>query len=182
MTATRQHLHSRRITCDAYLREDGTVDLEGRLTDTKSQPFRVGDRGVLPPEEPIHEMCVRLRVGMDFRIVDAQARTIRSPYTQCGDITPEYSKLVGVTIGPGFNRLVKRMFRERSGCTHLTELLPTLATTAFQVIWSDFRNFEKFDPAKPSEHRSTPLGGCHALQQDGEVVRIHFPDRYKQGS
>ncbi|ABE36419.1 hypothetical protein DR64_7927 [Paraburkholderia xenovorans LB400] len=179
MTAERKHLHSRCITCEAYLCEDGSVELEGMLTDTKSHPFNVGDQGVLPTGHPVHQMLVRLRVASDFRITEAEARTIHGPYRVCGDIAPQYSKLVGLTIGPGFNALVKRMFRERLGCTHLTELLPVIATVAYQAIWSEFRSFEKFDPANAAERRSTPLGGCHALQPDGEVVRLHFPDRYK---
>ena len=32
----RQHLHTRRVTCTGYFREDGLFDIEGQITDEKT--------------------------------------------------------------------------------------------------------------------------------------------------
>lgn len=48
-----------------------------------------------------------------------------------------------------------------------------MATTAFQILWADADNFDNSQggDGRPS---GSPLGGCHALRLDGEVVMRHF--------
>ena len=106
-------------------------------------------------------------------IHDASARTVHGPYRLCGDITASYRQLIGLRIEPGFTQTVKRMFRGVRGCSHITELLPPMATVAFQILWSDPDEFRTANAASGPQ-RSSPLGGCHALRLDGEVVRLHF--------
>jgi len=55
----------------------------------------------------------------------------------------------------------------------MTELLPPMASTAFQLLWAD-GGFEGAD-APGSGRRTSPLGGCHALKLDGVIVRTYFP-------
>jgi hypothetical protein len=89
------------------------------------------------------------------------------------EVEAGYRKLIGLRIEPGFNNTVKRLFRGTLGCTHVTELLPPMASTAFQVLWAN----ERFEGAEQesSARRTSPLGGCHALRLDGNVVRTYFP-------
>ncbi len=67
------------------------------------------------------------------------------------------------------------MFRGELGCTHMTELLPPMATVAFQMLW---RGADDVTDADQPLHRNSPLGGCHALKMDGQIVRLYFPDHY----
>jgi hypothetical protein len=169
----RRPVHTRRVVCEGFARDDGLFDIEGTLTDTKpfvlALPERVVDVG-----RPIHQMKVRLAIDRDFVIHEAEARTLHAPYAVCGDITDSYRQLVGLRIQPGFTQAVKRRFRGVLGCSHMTELLPPMATTAFQILWSKPDSFGGAD-ARDSPLRSSPLGGCHALRLDGQVVRQHFP-------
>ncbi|MBN9409229.1 MAG: DUF2889 domain-containing protein [Burkholderiales bacterium] len=168
----RRPVHLRRIECAGYVRDDGLFDIEGRLVDTKPYDLVLPERP-LPAHEPIHQMTLRLAVDASFLIHEAEARTLDAPYGVCGRIAPDYARLVGMRIEPGFNLTVKRMFRGTQGCSHITELLPALATTAFQVIWSDTSNYDN-RAGDSGRLRSSPLGGCHALRLDGEVVLRHF--------
>lgn len=177
--AARQHLHTRTIQCAAFRRKDGLVDIEGTLLDTKSHPLDLPERGVLAPGEPIHEMKLVMTIDDDFLIHDAVAMTLNSPYLICGAVNESYRKIIGLRIAPGFIHRIKQMFRGVEGCSHLTELLPPMATTAFQGAWSSKDVFSDVDPQRDSGRRETPLGGCHALRQDGEVVRVHFPQHYR---
>ena len=131
----RRPVHTRRVVCEGFARDDGLFDIEGTLTDTKpfvlALPERVVDVG-----RPIHQMKVRLAIDRDFVIHEAEARTLHAPYAVCGDITDSYRQLVGLRIQPGFTQAVKRRFRGVLGCSHMTELLPPMATTAFQILWS----------------------------------------------
>jgi hypothetical protein len=174
--APRRPIHLRRITCEGFLRDDGLIDIEGLLVDTKPEPLQLVNRDV-PPGEPIHQMRVRLTIDQDRRIVDARAFSEHTPYPTCSEVEAGYRKLVGLRVEPGFTRQVKRLFRGVEGCTHMTELLPPMASTLFQVIWADGA-FAR-EGAGAAAQRTSPLGGCHALRLDGEIVRTHFPRHRK---
>ena len=121
-TPHREALHRRRIDIVGYKREDGLFDIEGHLVDAKDVPFAVG-RSVREPGEPVHDMWLRLTVDRAFRIVAAEARTSAMPYRgTCERITPDYAKLVGLVIGPGYLRGLKERLGGVAGCTHLTQL------------------------------------------------------------
>src|SRR5690606_16010308 len=95
-------------------------------------------------------------------------------------IESAYRKLVGLRIEPGFTRQVKRLFRGEAGCTHLSELIPPMASTVFQVLWAD-SEVSSAAAATPAGS-SSPVGGCHGLRLDGQVVRTYFPARRKDAS
>jgi hypothetical protein len=170
-TSPRRALHSRSINCQAFERDDGLIDLEGTLVDTKPMALQLVTREV-PGGEPIHLMRVVLTITRDRTIVRVRAYSDATPYRECGEIGPAYAKLEGLRIEPGFTKLVKRLLGGVQGCTHVTELIPPLASTAFQVLWAD-GNFGGPD-APGSAERTSPLGGCHALRPDGPVVKVHF--------
>ncbi len=148
------------------------MDIEGTLTDTKPEPIQMVEKA-LAANQPIHRMMVRLTIDRDRLIHGAAAFTMDSPYSVCGDIATSYAQLVGLRIEPGFTKTVKRMFRGTLGCSHLTELLPPMATVAFQMLWSKPNGFKGAD-SDDTALRSSPLGGCHALKLDGQVVKLHF--------
>lgn len=168
----RKPLHLRRISCEGFQREDGLIDLEGLLIDTKPVPLKLVNREVLP-SEPIHQMRARLTIDLDLHILDAHVYSEHAPYPDCAQMEANYRQLVGMRIGPGFTREVKRMFHGIQGCSHMTELMVPLASTAFQVIWAN-KDFTMVD-AQGSAQRTSPLGGCHGLRMDGPIVRTYFP-------
>jgi len=170
--SARTLLHSRRIHCEGFRRVDGLLELEAVLLDTKTMPLQLVNR-VVSPTEPIHQMRVRLVLNAQREIVDATVFSEHTPYPTCTGVEAAYRQLIGLRIEPGFTQQVKRLFRGIAGCTHITELLPMMASTAFQLFWAD-GSFAEQD-ALTSEQRQTPLGGCHALRLDGEVVRTYFP-------
>ena len=173
----RRRIHLRRISCEGFERPDGLIDIEGTLTDTKPEPIAMLEKN-LAAGEPIHRMVLRIAIDRDRVIREAEARTLDSPYGICGNITASYGKLVGLRIEPGFTKTIKRMFRGVAGCTHITELLPPMATTAFQILWD---GPDAKSDADDESKRSSPLDGCHALRRDGEIVRLHFPHEARPG-
>jgi hypothetical protein len=168
----RKPIHLRRISCEGFEREDGLFEIEGLLIDTKPNPVELVT-GRLAAGKPIHQMRVVWVIDRERTILQVRASTEHSPYPVCGEIAPAYSQLVGLRIEPGFTAAVKRMFRSVRGCSHMTELLPPMASTAFQMLWAD-GGFDSAD-APRSERRTSPLGGCHALKLDGVIVRTYFP-------
>lgn len=186
----RQHLHTRRVTCQGFFREDGLWDIEGRITDEKSYEHASEWRGPLKPGDFIHDMSIRLTLDNKFTIVDVEAVTDKSPYRICGDVAPDFKKLIGLRIGGGFHREVRARLGGVHGCTHIVELLGPVATTAFQTVSSGkARELSRAyraktgDSAKPGatpKPRRKPyvIDTCHAWAADGPVVRRWAPDFY----
>lgn len=167
--AARQLLHTRRITAEGYQRTDGLYDLEAHLIDTKTYD-RHSPAGVRAAGEPIHEMRLRITIDTSMHIVGAEACFDAVPYEQvCETIAPEYGKLVGLRIAPGFNAEVKTRLGGRRGCTHVTDLISILATLAFQTMANQKAREEQ------ATKRPFQFDRCHALATDGPVVARYYP-------
>lgn len=160
-------LHTRQIALRGYKRKDGLFDIEGHLHDTRA--YDRASHGVfVKAGDPIHDMLLRLTVGVDLVIRDVQAQSRVTPYDgYCNAITPAYKQLIGMRLAQGFMREVRHMFGGTQGCTHLTELIGMVATVAFQTM-SDEVNSQ---PGKRPFH----LDGCHAMRVDGPLVMQFHP-------
>lgn len=189
----RQHLHTRRVVCQGFFRDDGLWDIEGRITDEKTYEHANEWRGALKPGDFVHDMSIRLTVDHKFTVIDVEAVTDKSPYRMCGDIAPDFKKLIGLRIGGGFHRAVRERLGGVHGCTHIVELLGPVATTAFQTVSSGkarelnrAHRARRGDTSKPAESTATPrprrkpyvVDTCHAWASDGAVVRRWAPDFY----
>ncbi len=186
----RQHLHTRRVVCQGFFRDDGLWDIEGRITDEKSYDHANEWRGALKPGDFVHDMSIRLTVDARFTIVDVEAVTDKSPYRMCSDIAPDFKKLIGLRIGGGFHRAVRERLGGIHGCTHIVELLGPVATTTFQTVSSGkARELERAHRAKAGASPEAEIAGkprrkpyvidtCHAWAADGAVVKRWAPDFY----
>lgn len=166
----RSLLHRRRITLNGYKRDDGLFDIEGHLHDTKDVPFTVA----ATPREPgtdIHSMWLRVTVDRTLTIVDAEASSDAMPYVgYCNTIAPAYKQLIGMAIRPGFTARVRDLLGGTSGCTHLTELIGAVATTAFQTMAGQ--------GIQSPDKKPFQLDGCHALKTDAPAVAQFYPRWY----
>jgi hypothetical protein len=193
----RQHLHTRRVTCQGFFREDGLWDIEGRITDEKTYEHANEWRGPLKPGDFVHDMSIRLTLDDKFTIVDVEAVTDKSPYRICGDVAPDFRKLIGLRIGGGFHREVRARLGGVHGCTHIVELLGPVATTAFQTVSSGkARELNRAHRAStenkagnapgpataeaPAQPPRKPyvIDTCHAWAADGPVVKRWAPGFY----
>lgn len=184
-------IHCRDVICRGYAREDGLWDIEGHLVDTKTYPFANQDRGTIEPGVPVHGMWLRLTVDLDLVIRDVAAVTEFGPFHDCATAADAYRALIGLTIGPGFRGEARRRVGGMLGCTHLTELLGPLATTAYQTLIrarderraaaraGEGRSDETTKPAQPGGDAGERalIDTCHALRADGRVVARAWPDR-----
>ncbi len=179
----RTEFHHRNIDCHGYHREDGLWDIEAHLIDTKNYIINLDTQGTLQAKEaPLHEMWLRLTLDDELIIHEVEAVTDASPFHRCVDITENFQKLKGLQIVAGFNQKVKMLFKGVEGCTHLTELLAPLASTAFQTIYSGNRKLREWrgEPKTEDETGKRPelLDSCYALASDGEVVKRHWSTFY----
>ena len=183
--APRKLMHTRKVTCKGYLREDDLWDIEGNIVDTKPYRFENIDRGGhIEAEEPLHGMWVRLTINDQMLIKDVEAVTDFSPYNYCHDIAPDYKKLIGLSLAVGWNKQVRTLMKGKLGCTHITELMGPMATTAFQTIFSGRNEGKKTDEKRenslPNSSKPPLLNTCHSYAEDSPVVLRHWPNYYKK--
>lgn len=189
----RQLRHQRAIRAVAYEREDGLWDIDACLTDHKPRDVPLA-AGVRPNGLPIHELWLRITIDRKLNVVDAEASSDWVPYDgQCQNAHPAYRALIGLNLLQNFRREAGRLLAGTVGCTHLTEMLGVLPTTAIQAFVGEVWDTSNGSPGEEPgpEHGKTAggneaagekppfqLGRCHALRFDGEAVKQFYPRWY----
>ncbi len=169
----RKHIHTRRIVCEGYERDDGLFEVDGWITDTKTEPFTRPDLGgTLEPGTHLHSMGLRMTLGMDFVIRDIEAVTDRSPYAICPAIAPNFKKLIGLKIVHGFTAKSRELMAGTEGCTHLVELLGPIATTALQTMSAAL--FAKAN----GQPNPALINSCHGWSSEEAMVKTYWPAHY----
>jgi len=174
--AERTASHCRTIECRGYARSDGLLDIEAQLIDVKEYDFPSATHGTVKAREPFHHMQVRVTVNSELQIIAAEAATLAGPYHICPKGADNISHLVGLTIGPGWRRAVAKAIGGPKGCTHITELMGPVATTAFQTLYGEKARANRLtaeqDRTTP-EPVSTPLpslvNSCIGYAEDEDV-------------
>ena len=169
----REAIHCRDVICRGFRRADGLWDIEAHLTDTKTYDFDNRWRGKVTAGQPVHEMWLRITVDDNLAVIAAEAATDNSPYPSCANVTGDLAKLKGLRIAPGWTNKVRALFGGVKGCTHLTELLGPLATTAYQTVYPARHRFSE----NPTNNEPRPpVNTCHALAAGGEVITKYWPE------
>ena len=175
--APRKLLHTRQVQCTGWERDDGLWEIEGRLSDVRTHDLDdARGNAARKAGEPIHLMSLRIALDNSFIIVAAEAVSHQAPYEDCPRINDAYRQLVGMRIEAGFNHAVKTRFRGVQGCTHLTELLGPMATTAFQAInpATERRRVAQGLPAFADGPKPALLDTCHALRRGGPAAIVRW--------
>lgn len=171
----REALHTRTVRVDAFARADGQWDLEADLVDVKHYDFE-RRAGVHRAGQPVHHMRLRVTFNESFTITAVQVGYEAAPYDHyCMAIESAYQGLVGMNLLKGFRDTVKRHFGRTRGCTHMTELSYVLTTVAVQALAGRRRETRT---SEHDEQRPFQIDGCHALREDGPVVKEFYPKWY----
>ena len=177
----RKPLHTRRITFEGFVRDDGLFDIDAELIDSKSEPIHMHERGELPAGGAIHHMRVRVTVDDALTIRAVQTAMDAAPFGNCQNAVDPVQRLVGATLGAGWRKAIEGAMGGVEGCTHLRELLFNVATAAFQTIpihLSKQREArgERRDPDAPAPYF---IGKCLSWDREGPVVKRWLPMYYR---
>jgi hypothetical protein len=176
--APRHEAHLRDIRMTGFCRDDGLFDLEGRLTDRKTEPLQIKAGSLVPPLVPIHDMTVRLTIDIDYRVREAVASSDATPYAACPDAADSLQRVIGLDMSSGWVREVRARLAGVQGCTHLIEILVCLGTVAFQALVPYRRAYPV--PAD-AQGRPRQIDTCRAFAGDGAVVAMLWPGHAAKG-
>jgi len=154
-------MHRRSIEHRTWLHEDGALEIDGRLTDTKAYDTRIGFNRELPAGEAVHDMTIRILLEPDWHIRDIRLHMERAPFDVCPEVVRSFEALRGASMGKGWNALLSERFAGAGGCRHLVDLLRGMATVAFQSMHRGGWSQEALDGFTDS---------CHAFRQGGPVM------------
>ncbi|PLC53977.1 molybdopterin-guanine dinucleotide biosynthesis protein MobB [Pollutimonas nitritireducens] len=161
----RRLLHTRNVTCQGFLRDDGDFEIEASLQDISGEGTHLLLKS-LSAGELMHDMLIIMVLGQDLVIRKVSAVTTAAPSPECPRAAAVYEKLEGLQIGPGFFRAVGERIPIACGCTHLTELLKHMATTAYQTAFTHRR------ATSSAAAQTTQLADtCYAHRAGGIISR-----------
>lgn len=173
--ANRREIHSRKIDVRAFARDDGLFDIEAALIDQRPFAFwRVAQREPIAPGQPLHDISIRVTVDGAFVVRAIEASSDITPFDICREAESTLAPLVGERIASGWSSKVKTSLRGPQSCTHLMELLITMATPALQGIRGLVRE-RKIDDSKLPPGK---LDSCYAYSSERAVVRMYWPEHY----
>ncbi len=168
--APRKMHHLRDIALRGYEREDGLMDVDVHLTDSKTYNGFSYEHGCVPAGQAIHDMWLRLTVDANLTIVDCVASMDATPHSICDGAAPNYGRLVGLNIAKGFLKVAAERVGGNQGCTHLREILQQVATVVFQTMISVRRQDQEGVKPSSTVGLSAMLNSCHAFDEKGPVV------------
>ncbi len=174
-------LHQRSIKLNGFLIDDELYELEAELLDTKNYDVSNFDRGNIKAGEPIHKMKIVLTVDKEMYVKKAMANTLFSPFKICNRANDNFKMIEGLQIKHGWRKNINEIIGNIKGCTHIRELLNSLATVAFQTINS--HNSKKNSKDKKNNNSNTKpslLSSCYAFRPKSEVVKRLWPGWYKK--
>ena len=174
--ASRREVHARTIDIRAFGRDDGLYDIEAQLIDRKPFAFwRVAQLEPTPPGEPLHDFSIRLTVDKTLVVRSIEASSDTTPFNICREAETTLGVLVGERIASGWSAKVKSSLRGTQSCTHLMEMLITMATPALQGSRGLARE-RKIDDSKLGPGK---LDSCYAYSRERAVIKLHWPEHYR---
>ena len=168
-SVTREELHHREVDLRFFRRSDALYEVEGRLVDTKTHPFRrMLALGETPPGQHLHDISVRLVLDSDLLVHAADAVMSATPFSICPGASRTLEPLVGLSIGAGWNKRIRELLGGAASCTHIVELLGPMATTAIQGL-APQRAATIGEPGNDAQRRAW-VDSCYAFAANGQVV------------
>jgi hypothetical protein len=136
------------------------------MTDIKTYSFGNSERDV-PAGDPLHDMWLRLTLTQSLTIESVDVAMDATPHNMCPAITPNFQRLVGLSVAKGFLKAASQQLGGTEGCTHLRELLQQVGTVAYQTMFS-VRGHKR--TTEPRRVAPMLLNTCHTYAETSPYV------------
>jgi hypothetical protein len=154
-------IHKRKIEVSTYIYDGQRIIAEGFLKDDRFQDSYL-ITGEKFPKGVIHHMAIRLLVNCSNLVIeDVDVELIAVPREVCRE-----------TIN-WFTLKIKKIAGGNKGCTHLVELLQTMAPAVFQGYATHLaQKPASFDSDQGKMILQFLINTCHAWRENGPFVEM----------
>lgn len=104
--------------------------------DTKAVDVLVNREGIRRAGEPIHHMWIRATVNTELVVQSIEAVMDAHPLGGCPAALAGMQKMVGCCMARGWRKSIEANLGSITGCTHMRELLQSMATATFKALWA----------------------------------------------
>jgi hypothetical protein len=164
-------IHARKIEVSTYSYDEQRIIVEGFLRDDRFQNsyLMTGEKF---PQGVIHHMAIRLLINCsNLLIEDVDVELIAVPREICHETINCLAQIKGMTIAKGFTLKIVKLAGGNKGCTHLVELLRTMAPAVFQGYAAyQAQNPAPLDPDHAKMLLHFLVNTCYAWRDDGPLV------------
>ncbi|MDA8125464.1 MAG: DUF2889 domain-containing protein [Deltaproteobacteria bacterium] len=181
-------IHTRKIEIATYAYDGQRILVEGLLRDDRFQDSYLLSCEKLP-RGVVHHMTIRLLVNcanLMIEDVDVQMDTVPGG-DACRETLDSLAPLKGLTITRGFMVKVKKLVGGVKGCTHLVELIQTMAPAVIQGLGTyQALKPAPFNPERAKKFVQYLINTCHTWRDGGPFVekfttKIHEEQAAKTG-
>lgn len=158
-----QAIHNRNLQHQTWRLEDGSLEIESRLIDTKGIDYKVGSGEIVPRGDAIHDISIRLVVNTEAIITAVSLEMHSTPFLTCPHILKDFEQLKGESVWRGWNTLLSERFAGAQGCRHIVDMLRAMATVIFQS-WAEV---EVWTPSLLDQFENT----CHIFGPESDTFR-----------
>lgn len=166
-------LHTRNIEVTTYDYDGERIIVEGYLRDDRFQETHALT-GDIFPSGVMHHMAIRLLVNCSTLLIeDIDVEQMSVPQEVCRESVDCLAPIKGLTIARGFTSKVKKLAGGDRGCTHLVELLLSMAPAVFQGFGAhQLKKPLAFDSAQTKMIFHFLVNTCRAWREDGPFVEM----------
>tara|TARA_R110002073_G_scaffold319392_4_gene493986 strand:- start:5557 stop:6114 length:558 start_codon:yes stop_codon:yes gene_type:complete len=134
---TRKFINQRTICIKGYECENGGLEIEGTLVDTRTEAITLLNGNFKPQGTPLHSIQSIMTLSEDMIIEKLTVDYDALPDKSC--IVPysgTYDNLIGIDTKKNLKIQLRDRIPRAEGCTHLNVLIDIMAASAFQTAYN----------------------------------------------
>lgn len=164
--------HTRNIDISTYAVDEYHIVSKGSLKDVRMKDYYLFT-GEKKDAGKLHDLSIVLLIKIpEMKIEDLEVILDSVPRNDCRFIKKSLDPVIGMSLQGGFSSRVREVAGGSKGCTHLVNLIVTMAPAVMQGYWAYYFQ-RKHDAA---EVIGTQKGrglkdSCYTWREEGEAYR-----------
>lgn len=164
--------HKRNIEISTYSADENHIVTRGTLRDVRMKDYYLFT-GEKKDAGTLHDLSIVLLVKVpEMKIEDLEVILDTVPRNDCQFIRHSLDAVIGMSLKGGFSARVRDIAGGNMGCTHLVNLLVTMAPAVMQGYWAYYFQ-QKHDAAEVIEMQKGRglKDSCYTWREEGEAYR-----------
>lgn len=163
-------IQTRSIEVNTYEQDNQKLIIEGDLKDRHLNPYRLAT-GEQKPAGIVHHFSIRLLLDIpSFMIEEIDVQMLNVPHRECLAMAESLAPIKGLPITGGFALKLRELAGNVKGCSHLTALLTSMVSAAFQGLAAHYLQKPSGLKFVADEMIHFLLNSCWAWREDSPII------------